>query len=105
MLRGEPASGAGLGTVLEGLAALWRLSLVDDRLSDLTENLSARMRCTAGRTVERQIDSVEAQEAPRPPLARGAWFTEGGYTQMDHQRHPLSGLLATLPVLRAEPAR
>ena len=42
---------------------------------------------------------------PRPLLARGAWFTEGGYTQMDHQRHPLSGLLATLPLLEAEPAR
>jgi hypothetical protein len=105
VLRGEPASGAGLGTVLEGLAALRRLSVADDRMSDLTENLSARMRCTAGRTVERQIDAAEAQEAPRPLLARGAWFTEGGYTQMDHQRHPLSGLLATLPVLEAQPAR
>jgi hypothetical protein len=103
ILRGEPASGAGLGTVTEGLAALWRLSLADSRLSDLSENLSARLRCTAGRTIDRQIDPREAQEAPRPALARGAWFTEGGYTQMDHQRHPLSGLLATLPVLQAEP--
>jgi hypothetical protein len=104
ILRGEPASGAGLGTVTEGLAALWRLSLADGRLSDLTENLSARIRCTAGRAVDRQIDAVEAEEAPRPSLARGAWFTEDGYTQMDHQRHPLSGLLATLPVLAAEPS-
>jgi hypothetical protein len=104
ILRGEPASGAGLGTVTEGLAALWRLSLADGRLSDLTENLSARIRCTAGRAVDRQIDPVEAEEAPRPSLARGAWFTEDGYTQMDHQRHPLSGLLATLPVLAVEPA-
>jgi hypothetical protein len=104
LLRGEPASGAGLGTVTEGLAALWRLSLADGRLSDLTENLSARIRCTSGRAVERQIGPLEAEEAPRPSLARGAWFTEAGYTQMDHQRHPLSGLLATLPVLAAEPA-
>jgi hypothetical protein len=103
ILRGEPASGAGLGTVTEGLAALWRLSLADSRLSDLTENLSARLRCTAGRTIDRQVDPVEAEEAPRPALARGAWFTEGGYTQMDHERHPLSGLLATLRVLEAEP--
>ena len=104
ILRGEPASGAGLGTTVEGLAALWRLSLADERLSDLTENLADRLRCTAGRAVDRQIDPIEAEEAPRPSLARGAWFTEGGYTQMDHQRHPLSGLLATLPVLAAEPA-
>jgi hypothetical protein len=105
VFRGEPASGAGLGTVTEGLAALWRLSVVDPRLGDLTDNLSARLRCTAGRAVERQIDPVEAETAPRPLLARGAWFTEDGYTQMDHQRHPLSGLLATLEVLEAESAR
>ena len=105
VFRGEPASGAGLGTVTEGLAALWRLSVADPRVADLTDNLSARLRCTAGRAVERQIDPVEAETAPRPLLARGAWFTEDGYTQMDHQRHPLSGLLATLEVLEAESAR
>jgi hypothetical protein len=104
ILRGEPASGAGLGTVTEGLAALWRLSVADPRLADLTENLSDRLRCTAGRSIDRQIDPIEAEEAPRPALARGAWFTEDGYTQMDHQRHPLSGLLATLHVLEAERA-
>jgi hypothetical protein len=104
VFRGEPASGAGLGTVAEGLAALWRLSLADPRLADLTENLSARLRCTAGRAVERQVDADEARSAPRPLLARGAWFAEGGYTQMDDQRHPLSGLLATLEVMRQEPA-
>ena len=105
VFRGEPASGAGLGTVTEGLAALWRLSVADPRLADLTESLSARLRCTAGRAVERQIDPDEAENAPRPLLARGAWFTEDGYTQMDHQRHPLSGLLATLEVLGAESTR
>jgi hypothetical protein len=105
ILRGEPASGAGLGTTVEGLAALWRLSKADPRLSDLTGKLSARLRCTAGRAVDRQVGSVEAAEAPRPELARGAWFTEDGYTQMDHVRHPLSGLLATLHVLAAEGER
>jgi hypothetical protein len=103
--RGEPASGAGLGTVTEGLAQLWRLSLADPRLADLTDDLETRLRCTAGRTVDRQIDPVEAEEAPRPLLARGAWFTEDGYTQMDHQRHPLSGLLATLPLLEVRAPR
>jgi hypothetical protein len=102
LMRGEPASGAGLGTVTEGLAQLWRLSLADPRLGDLTADLETRLRCTAGRTVDRQIDPVEAQAAPRPLLARGAWFTEDGYTQMDHQRHPLSGLLATLPLLESD---
>jgi hypothetical protein len=102
LMRGEPASGAGLGTVTEGLAQLWRLSLADPRLGDLTGDLERRLRCTAARAADRQVDAVEAAAAPQPLLARGAWFTEGGYTQMDHQRHPLSGLLATLPLLEAE---
>jgi hypothetical protein len=101
LFRGEPASGAGLGTVAEGLAQLWRLSLADPRLGDLTEDLETRLRCTAGRMVERQVDPAEARDAARPLLARGAWFSEDGYTQMDDQKHPISGLLATLPVLDA----
>jgi hypothetical protein len=105
LMRGEPASGAGLGTVTEGLAQLWRLSLADPRLSDLTDDLETRLRCTAGRTIDRQVDGVEAEAYPRPLLVRGAWFTEGGYTQMDHERHPLSGLLATLPLLERYSAR
>ena len=105
ILRGEPASGAGLGTTIEGLTQLWRLSLDDPRLGDLTEDLELRVRCTAGRAVDRQIDQEESLAAPRPRLARGAWFTESGYTQMDHQRHPLSGLLAALPLLDADPSR
>lgn len=102
LMRGEPASGAGLGTVTEGLAQLWRLSLADPRLADLTGDLERRLRCTAGRAVDRQVDAAEARAAPRPLLVRGAWFTEDGYTQMDHIRHPLSGLLATLPLLEEE---
>jgi hypothetical protein len=105
LFRGEPASGAGLGTVTEGLAQLWRLSVADPRLADLRDDLGKRLRCTAGRTVDRQIDPVEAEAAARPLLARGAWFTEDGYAQMDHVRHPLSGLLATLELLEAERAR
>ena len=104
LMRGEPVSGAGLGTVTEGLAQLSRLSLADPRLGDLTEDLETRLRCTAARTVDRQVDGVESRAFPRPLLTRGAWFTEGGYTQMDHQRHPLSGLLATLPLLESQSA-
>jgi hypothetical protein len=101
LFRGAPASGAGLGTIGEGLAALWRLSRDDHRLGDLTDDLAARLRCTAGRTVDRQADPAEAERFPRPDLVRGAWFSEDGYTQMDDQQHPLSALSAALPVLEA----
>jgi hypothetical protein len=103
LMRGEPASGAGLGTIGEGLAALWRLSRSDPRLGDLSDDLAERLRCTAGRTVERQANASEAARFPRPGLVRGAWFTEDGYTQMDHVRHPLAALLAALPVLGTQP--
>ncbi|HEU4451165.1 MAG TPA: hypothetical protein VFR63_14455 [Gaiellaceae bacterium] len=103
LLRGEPANGAGLGTIGEALAALWRLSRTDPRLGDLSDDLAERLRCTAGRTVERQAGAAESARFPRPELVRGAWFTEDGYTQMDHVRHPLVALLATLPVLEAQP--
>ena len=101
LMRGEPASGAGLGTVTEGLAQLWRLSLAEPRLGDLTADLEKRLRCTAGRMVERQVDAAEAEGAARPHLERGAWFSEDGYTQMDDQKHPISGLLATVPLLES----
>jgi hypothetical protein len=103
LMRGEPANGAGLGTIGEALAALWRLSVADPRLGDLSDDLAERLQCTAARTVERQADAVEAARFPRPELVRGAWFTEDGYTQMDHERHPLAALLATLPVLEEGP--
>jgi hypothetical protein len=99
VFRGEPASGAGLGSIGEGLAGLWRLSEADPRLGDLSADLAERLRCTAGRTVARQVTPAEAALLPRPELARGAWFSEDGYTQMDDQRHPLAALVATLPLL------
>jgi hypothetical protein len=99
LFRGEPASGAGLGSIGEGVAALWRLSLVEPRLADLSDDLAERLRCRASRTVERQTDAAEASDWPRPDLTRGAWFSEDGYTQMDDQQHALSALLATLPLL------
>ena len=101
LFRGEPASGAGLGTIGEGVAALWRLSLAEPRLADLSDDLAERLSCRASRTVERQADAAEAASWPRPDLIRGAWFSEDGYTQMDDQQHALSALLATLPLLEA----
>jgi hypothetical protein len=88
LFRGEPASGAGLGTIGEGLGALWRLSRSDAHLGDLTDDLGLRLRCTAGRKVARQA-------------ADGAWFSADGYTQMDDQQHAISSLHAALLVLEA----
>jgi hypothetical protein len=105
VFRGPPASGAGLGTIGEGLAALWRLSREDPRLGDLSADLATRLRCTGARIVDRQADATEARAYPRPQLVRGAWFSEDGYTQMDDQRHPLSALVAALPLARGGPAR
>ena len=101
LFRGEPASGAGLGSIGEGVAALWRLSLVEPRLADLSDDLAERLRCRASRTIERQTDAAEASDWPRPDLTRGAGFSVDGYTQMDDQQHSLSALLATLPLLEA----
>ena len=86
LFRGEPASGAGLGTIGEGLAQLRRLAREDGRLGDLAAPLDRRLRCTAGRIVERQ-------ERTGGSLVRGAWFAEDGTTRMDDQQHALSALL------------
>ena len=104
LFRGEPASGAGLGSIGEGIAALWRLSRADPRLGDLSDDLATRLRCRAGRIVERQADATEARAFPRPALVRGAWFSEDGYTQMDDQRHSRTALLAALAVVAPDDA-
>jgi len=104
-VRGEPASGAGLGSIGEGLAALWRLSRAEPGLADLEQDLAERLSCTAARTVERRADAAEAARYPRPRLVRGAWFSEAGYTQMDDQRHALSALLASLELPGAGASR
>jgi hypothetical protein len=105
LVRGAPASGAGVGSIGEGLAALLRLSRTDQRLADLEGRLSERLSCTAARAVERQADAEEASSFALPELVQGAWFSEDGYTQMDDQRHALSALQAALSLLdRAGPA-
>jgi hypothetical protein len=86
VFRGKLASGAGLGTIGEGLAQLRRLSREDPRLADLSGPLDTRYRCTAGRIVHRQ-------ERVGGRYERGAWFSEDDDTQMDDQQHPLSALL------------
>lgn len=87
-------SGAELGTVGEGTAALWRLSGIDPRLADLRPELGSRVSCLGGIIVDRQVAPTEPN-----PRARGAWFADG-YTQMDDQQHAVAALLGAGLVLR-----
>jgi hypothetical protein len=96
--RWYPGPPAGVGTAGEGIGALWRLSLADDRIADLRPNIEDRLVCTAGFMIDRQVGSAAAAEYPRPGLVEGAWFYRG-YTQMDDQQHVISALLAALPIL------
>jgi hypothetical protein len=87
-------SGADLGVVGEGAAALWRLAGQDRRLGDLRPELGARIACLTGTTVARQVSPADPD-----PLARGAWFLHG-YTQMDDEQHAIGALLGAREVLR-----
>ncbi|MEX2236060.1 MAG: hypothetical protein WEB00_00800 [Dehalococcoidia bacterium] len=99
--RGPDRRAASLGTWVEGMAALWRLSQDDERLSDLASGIEDRARCGAGILHKRQAESVN-------PLIDGAWFVEG-LTRMDDQQHAISGLIYTGDALddrsRREPDR
>ena len=94
LTHGPAPRGGGVGTWLEGLAALRPLTLMDDRLADLEAPLEETLACAAGVLAERQVESgddVSEQEA-------GAWFYDD-LTRMDDQQHAASGLLLSLPVL------
>ncbi|MFP4513870.1 MAG: hypothetical protein ACLFRV_13060 [Acidimicrobiales bacterium] len=104
LLRGRRTLGAGLGTVGEQLVGLWQVATSDDRLEHLADPIAERARCVAGMLADRQVSPDEAQEYPRPDLARGAWF-QFGFTQMDDQQHALSALLLTLSIIDAEETR
>jgi hypothetical protein len=87
-------SGAGLGVVGEGTAALWRAAGTDPELADLRAPLAERVRCEAGIIVARQTPVADPN-----PNERGAWFKDS-YTQMDDQQHAIAALIATQDVLR-----
>jgi hypothetical protein len=89
-VRWYPGPPAGGGTAAEGMAALWRLSTVEPRLADLSDDMAERMGCTAGTMVERQVTDTDVLVSPVREV--GAWFYRG-YTQVDDQQHVLSGLL------------
>jgi hypothetical protein len=87
-------SGAELGTIGEGAAALWRLAGEEPRLADLRGELGDRIKCLAGILVKRQVAPANTN-----PRERGAWFADG-YTQMDDQQHAIAALLGSSQVLQ-----
>jgi hypothetical protein len=86
-------SGASLGTVGEGTAALGRLAAADPALADLRAPLAERSVCLGGILLDRQ--AIGAAD----PRERGAWF-DGGDTQMDDQQHAVAALIGTREALR-----
>jgi len=100
--RGPYAPGSGLGTIGEGMAALWRAGRADPRLATQVpgglDRMAERATCAAGMLVTRQITASEAAGLQHAELAQGAWFYRGD-TQMDDQQHALSALLAVSQIL------
>ena len=104
LVRGQGSRGAGMGTWMEGMAALWRLASTDKRLADIRPALEERLRCASGILAARQIGETEAAQHPRPGLMDGAWVRDGE-TRMDDQQHAFSGLLYTLDALNGRTER
>lgn len=99
--HGNLTRAAGLGTWVEGLTSMWRLSRTDDRLAALEPKLAERAICGAGLLASRQVTFRESAAWPSPDLAAGAWFRDG-LTRMDDQQHALSGLALTEGILSRE---
>ncbi len=98
-IHGRQARAAGMGTWVEGLTSLWRLSLADPRMAEDAAKLAERASCAAGLLAERQVPAAGAQRYPQPSLVEGAWFTDG-VTRMDDQQHAISGLLRTEAIVQ-----
>ena len=77
------------------------LSLRDERLGHLQDDLEERLLCSAARLAGHQVTEARPGEDPTPVV--GAWFTDGE-TRVDHQQHALSGLLFAERVLRHTPS-
>jgi hypothetical protein len=101
-VRWYPGPPAGVGTSAEGMAALWRLGTVEDRMADLVPDMAERMACAAGTMAERQVTMTDVVLSAQREV--GAWFYRG-YTQVDDQQHVLSGLLGAAQSLREGEAR
>ncbi len=98
VIHGPHTRAAGMGTWVEGLNSLWRLSVIDERMADLEPKIAERATCGAALLAERQVTDDEAAGYARPGLAAGAWFRDG-ITRMDDQQHALSGLALTGAIL------
>jgi len=98
LLRGGEIRAAATGTWVEGMAALWRLASVDERLADLRPEIKERLACAGGILAEQQVSGEESANYAEPGLVDGAWFI-GGETRMDDQQHAFSGLLYTVDAL------
>lgn len=94
LTRGPRASGAGLGTLGEGLGG--HLTAGGELVGSPRGVALDRLHCVAGLLASRQAGGDD-------PRVAGAWFT-GGDTQMDDQQHALSALLAARRLLSAAPA-
>ena len=101
LVRGPRTSGAGLGTIGEGLGGYWRLSRRDERFADLEPDLAERLRCLAARAIGRQATVEDAENDGNPEAVVGAWFTND-FTQMDDQQHTMAALIAARAVLVAD---
>jgi hypothetical protein len=100
LTHGPDPRGAGEGTWVEGLASLYELSGLDERLADLRPVLRDRLACSAAVLAGRQVPHRVGD--PRNARTEGAWFY-AGRTRMDDQQHAASGLLGALPVLEEHP--
>ena len=94
--------GGGYGVFGEGLTGLWRAAQLDDRLADERGALGERAICITGLAIDAQVTALEATEYADPGKVEGAWFIDD-LTRMDDQRHALSALLMTMPILEADP--
>ena len=105
LLRGGHAIPAGLGSLGEGIAGLWRVAEADPRFASLAGALGARATCAAGMVAERQVTAAEAAAYPEPGRVQGAWF-HAGLTRMDDEQHTLSAMVRSIAIARlARPGR
>jgi len=105
LVRGGHAIPAGLGSLGEGIAGLWRVAEADPRLASLAPALGERATCAAGMVASRQVTAAQAASYAEPGRVQGAWF-HGGLTRMDDEQHTLSAMVRSLPIAgQARPGR
>jgi hypothetical protein len=94
LTHGPAPRGSGTGTWIEGLAALWPMTMTDSRLAGTADATTEVLACGAARLADRQVDPLQNVS----DLEAGAWFYDD-FTRMDDQQHAASGLLLAEPAL------